>query len=83
MPAAQRNAGVLLVDFLINLPKEELALLAITVQPHLTDKEVAALCGVSTRQLYRWDRFQSLKPRLEDYLDSKRRQWYLPDDSAA
>ncbi len=83
MPLAQRNARLLLLDFLNSLPKEDLALLAITVQPHLTDEEVADLCGVCLRTLYRWERYQNLKPRLEDYVEAKRRQWYMPDDPAA
>jgi hypothetical protein len=83
MPAAQRNVILSLLDFLNGLPKEELALLAKAVQPHLTDKEVADLCGVRGRTLYRWERYQDFKLRLEDYLESKRRRWYLPDDSAA
>lgn len=83
MPVARRNALLSLVDFLFDLPKEQLALLAISVQPHLADEDVAGLCGVCVRTLYRWERFQSFKPRLEDYLESKRRQWSMPDDDAA
>lgn len=82
MPPAQRNARLSLIDLLADLPKEELAILAKAVQPHLTDAEVARLCGVSRRTLYRWERYQRFKPRLADYRDLKR-QYDLPDDSAA
>jgi hypothetical protein len=83
MPAAQRNARLLLIEFINSLPKEDLAIFAKTVQPHLTDEEVADLCGVSVRQMYRWDRYQSWKPTLHDYLEFKRRQMDMPEEDAA
>jgi hypothetical protein len=78
LPPSRRNAILLLLDFLHSLPKEDLAIIAKTVQPHLTDEEVADLCGVTTRTLYNWDRFQSWKPRVADYLETKRQRWYMP-----
>jgi hypothetical protein len=83
MPPARRNAILTLIDFITGQPKEELALVAKAVQPHLTDEEVAELCGVSRRTIYNWDRFQNFKPRLADYLEKRRQQFYLMDDPDA
>lgn len=83
MPVRQRNALLSLVDFLLDLPKEDLALFAISARPTLTPEEVADMCGVSGRQLYRWDRYRSWKATAEDYWEFKRRQWPMPGDDAA
>jgi DNA-directed RNA polymerase specialized sigma24 family protein len=83
MPPPMRNARLLLLDALLSLPNEELAIIAKAVQRHLTDEEIAALVGVTIRTVQRWERYQSFKTTLADYLESKRRQYYLPDDSAA
>jgi hypothetical protein len=83
MPKGQKNAVLSLVDFLNNLPKEDLALFAISARPNLTPKEVAAICGVSIRQLYRWERYQSWKEAATDYWEFKRRQWPPPGGGAA
>jgi hypothetical protein len=83
MPAAQRNALLLLLDLLNRLPREELALIAIAVQPHLTNAEIAALTGVSERQVYRWERFQAFRPTAADYWRDHGDTYYLPDEPAA
>lgn len=83
MPPPMRNARLLLIDAIHSLPKEELAIIAKAVQRHLTDEEIADLVGVTIRTVQRWGRYQSFKETLADYLESKRRQYYLPDDSAA
>jgi DNA-directed RNA polymerase specialized sigma24 family protein len=83
MPAAQRNALLLLLDFLNQLPREELAILAIAVQPHLTNAEIAALTGVCERQVYRWERFQAFRPTAADYWRDHQESFYLPDEPAA
>lgn len=80
MGPSQRNAILLLLDVLHSLPKQDLAIVAKTIQPHLTDAEVATLCGVSSRTLYNWDRYQSWKPRLADYLEAKQQGWYMPPE---
>ena len=83
MPPPMRNARLLFIDAIHSLPNEELAIIAKAVQPHLTDQEVAALVGVTLRTVQRWERYQGFKTTLADYLESKRREFYLPDDSAA
>ncbi len=83
MPAAQCNAILTLLDFLNGLPREELALLAKAVQPHLTDPEIATLCAVSDRQLYRYKRFQAFKSSAADYWRDHRETSYRPDEPAA
>lgn len=83
MPPPMRNARLLLIDAIHSLPNEELAIIAKAVQPHLTDEEIADLVGVTIRTVQRWGRYQSFKITLADYLESKRRQYYLSDDSAA
>ncbi len=83
MPPPMRNARLLFIDALLNLPNEELAIIAKAVQRHLTDEEIADLVGVTIRTVQRWGRYQSFKSTLADYLESKRRQYYLPDDSAS
>lgn len=83
MPPPMRNARLLFIDAIHNLPNEELAIIAKAVQRHLTDEEIAALVGVTVRTVQRWGRYQGFKTTLADYLESKRREYYLPDDSAA
>jgi hypothetical protein len=83
MPAAQRNAILSLLDFLNGLPKEELALVAKAAQPHLTDQEVAMLCGVTVRQLYRYERYQAFKPSAAAYWRDHRETCYWPDELGA
>jgi phage terminase large subunit-like protein len=81
MPTSQRNAVLALIDLLINSRNEKVALVAICYQPHLTDEEVAELCGVSVYTVkHRWNKFQAYRPSIEDYLESKRGQYYLPDE---
>lgn len=82
MPAAQRNARLMLLEYLNDMPKEQMALIAKAVQPHLTDGEVANLCGVSVRTLYRFKRYQSFKLRLADFWASARERWYMPAEPA-
>jgi DNA-directed RNA polymerase specialized sigma24 family protein len=83
MSAAQRNALLTLLDFLNGLPREELALFAKAAQPHLTDDEVAQLCGVTSRTVRRWERYQAFKPKAADFWASQRQTCYQEDDSAA
>ena len=82
MEAAQRNAILTLLDFLNSLPKENLALLAKTVQPHLTQAEIAALCGVSVRTVQRWDRLKEFWPCAADYWRDHRQRFYGDPDPA-
>ena len=83
LPRRDRNEILAFLDFWRELPREDRALFAQSVKPDLDDEQIARLAGVSVRTLYRWERFQNFKSRLEDYLESKRRQWYSPDDPAA
>jgi hypothetical protein len=83
MPAAQRNAILSLLDFLNSLPREELALIAKAAQPHLTDAEIATLCGVSIRQVHRWKRYRSFKPKAADYWRDHQQTFYTSDDAVA
>jgi len=83
MPPPMRNARLLFIDAIHSLPNEELAIIAKAVQPHLTDQEIAALVGVTLRTVQRWGRYQGFKTTLADYLESKRQEYYLPDDFAA
>src|SRR4051794_7298702 len=84
MPRARRNAVLAFLDALLQQPGEQLAIHASTVQPHLNPKELADLCGVCEYTVkWRWKRLRDYRPCLEDYLETKRRQSYLPDDSAA
>jgi len=71
------------LDFWRELPREERALFVKSVKPELTDEEVARLAGVSRRTLYRFGRYQGIKPRIEDLRAAKQRQWHTPDDGAA
>lgn len=82
MPALRRDAVLALIDILINSRNEKVGLVAIGYQPHLTDEEVAQLCDVSPFTVkHRWKKFQAYRPSMEDYLESKRGQYYVPDDS--
>lgn len=83
LPGRDRNALLAFLDFWRELPGEERAIFARSVRPDLTDAEVARLAGVSRRTLYRWERYQAFKPRLEDYKATRRRRWSEPDDDAA
>jgi hypothetical protein len=83
LPPQERNEIVAFLDFWRDLRREERALFAKSVKPDLADEQIARLAGVSVRTLYRLERFQNFKASLESYLETKRRQWYLPDDSLA
>jgi hypothetical protein len=78
-----RNEILAFIDFWRDLPREERAIFAKSVKPDLTDEEVARLCGVTPRTLYRWGRYQSFKPRLADFQAARRRRWDGPVDLEA
>ena len=71
------------LDFWRVLPREERAIFAKSVKPDLTDEEVARLCGVTPRTLYRWGRYQSFKPRLADFRAAKRQRRHCSADRDA
>jgi hypothetical protein len=83
LPRRDRNALLSFLDFWRDLPGEERALFAKSVRPGLTDEEVARLCGVSRRTLYRWDRFRRFKTWLADFGGPTRRAGHSPDDAEA
>jgi AraC-like DNA-binding protein len=82
MPRQDRNEILCFLDFWRELTGEQRALFARSVRPDLTDEQVARLAGVSRRTLYRYQRYQGIKPRLADYRAAKRQSSYTPDDSA-
>ncbi len=80
LPRAQRNAVVAFVLAWLKLRTAVRAVIAKFVQPHLSDNEVAVLCGVTLRTIQRSKQFQDFKPTLDDYLESKRRAYYMPEE---
>ena len=76
----QRNAVINLLLRWLELPPGRQAGLVVAVMPELRPAEVAVLCGKSIRQLDRYEEYRALKPTLEDYLESKRQQWAMPDE---
>jgi hypothetical protein len=73
-PVRDRNGFLAFFDFWRDLPAEERAIFAKSVKPELTDDDVARLAGVSRRSLYRMERYQAFKPRLEDFKGTKQSQ---------
>lgn len=72
LPTPERNALLSFLDFWRELPREERALFVKSVRPGMTDREVAALCGVSRRTVFRWDRYRAFKGRLEGCMRTRR-----------
>lgn len=73
MAPPDRHEILAFLDFWRDLPGEDRAVFAKSVKPGLGDEAVARLCGVSRRTLYRWERYQWLKPRLADFQASRKR----------
>lgn len=67
LPTPERNALLSFLDFWRELPREERALFVKSVRPGMTDREVAALCGVSRRTVFRWGRYRDFKGRLTGF----------------
>ncbi|WP_145952417.1 hypothetical protein [Paludisphaera borealis] len=78
MPPKSRHELLAFLDFWRELSKEDRAVFAKSIRPGLTEEAVALLSGVTTRQLHRYRRYREVKVRLADYLEPKRRRWYLP-----
>jgi DNA-directed RNA polymerase specialized sigma24 family protein len=83
LPRQDCNALLAFLDFFRDLPREQRALFVKSVKPDITDEEVARIAGVSRRTLYRWQRYQGVKPRLADLRAAKGRRWNTPDDDDA
>jgi hypothetical protein len=81
LPRQDRNEILAFLDFWRELHREERALFAKSIKPDLTDEQIARLAGVNRRTVYRWGRYQGIKPRLADLRATKRR--HSPDDDAA
>jgi len=80
MPRQDRNAVLAFLDFWRDLPREDRALFAKSVRPDLSDEEVARLCGVTRRTVYRWPRYRDFKPRLASFKATKRQNRCCEDD---
>ena len=80
MPRQDRNAVLAFLDFWRDLPRENRALFAKSVRPDLSDEEVARLCGVTRRTVYRWSKYQQFKPRLSRFKPTKRQDGCSEDD---
>jgi hypothetical protein len=81
LPLPDCNEILAFLDFFRDLPREERALFVKSVKPDLTDEQVARIAGVSRRTLYRFGRYQRVKPRIADLRAAKR--WHTPDDDVA
>lgn len=79
LPAPERNALLSFLDFWRELPREERALFVKSVRPEMTDREVAALCGVSRRTVFRWERYRAFKGRLSSYARPRRAREGIAD----
>ena len=76
LPVAQRNLLLGHLMALLQMHASDLAVVALHVQPYLTDDQIATLCGKSTRQLRRYDGYQKIKPDVADAMDRLRRRSY-------
>ena len=76
MPRPMVADILVFLEFWILLPRRARAVLAKCVQPNLSDQETARIAGVQPRTLKGYGVYQSVKLRLDDYLETKRRQDY-------
>ena len=76
LPVAQRNLLLGHLMALLQMHASDLAVVALHVQPYLTDDQIATLCGKSTRQLRRYDGYQKIKPDVAEAMDRLRRRSY-------
>jgi hypothetical protein len=93
LPRRERNELLAFLDFWRDLPREDRAVFAKSLRPGLSEEAVARLSGVCTRTLQRWERYQAVRPTLEDYRHARRRPakrrassngaWIGLDDPAA
>lgn len=79
---SERNAVAALLMRWRRMPVVRRACFAKTVMYELSDAEVAVLCGGGIERICRSTEYRAVRRSLDDYRESKRRQWYLPDEMA-
>jgi hypothetical protein len=77
LPVPQRNLLLGHLMALLKMHPAYCAVVAIHVQPYLSDAQVAILCGKSERQLRRYIEYQKIKPDVADAQDHLRQQSYM------
>lgn len=65
-PVPVRNARLSLFMAIDALPAEDLAIIATFLQPFLSPAEIAVLCDVRRRSVYRWKRYEQFKAWSDD-----------------
>ena len=82
MPVSRRNLLVGHLMALLKLHPADLAVIALSVQPYLSDAQVAALVGKSERQLRRYSEYRRIKAAdVADAMNRLQRRCYMDDES--
>jgi hypothetical protein len=72
LPLRQRNAILAYVNTIRTEELEDLAIFLRSQRPDTSDEQIAELCGVSRSKLANWERYQSMKPTLQEYQHVRR-----------
>jgi hypothetical protein len=81
LPVPRRNLLLGHLTALLKLHPADRAVIAVRVQPYLSDAQVAALVGKSERQLRRYSEYQRIKAAdVADAMNRLQRRWYMADD---
>lgn len=80
MPRPMVADILIFLEFWLKLPGRARAVLAACVQPGLTEEALARLAGLTVGTLKRNRLYQMVRVRLEDYLETKQRTFYLPPE---
>jgi hypothetical protein len=72
LPTRRRNTILAYVNAIRTEELEDLAIFLKSQRPDSSDEDIAALCGVSRSKVANWERYQAMKPCLEDYKHAQR-----------
>jgi hypothetical protein len=78
LPVPRQNLLLSHLMALLQMHPADCAIVALHVQPYLSDAQIAALCGKGERQLRRYTEYRKFKADLAETKDHRRQEWVMP-----